>query len=260
MRIVSSLLITLTLLLCSCKAPKDVVYVQDLTDQLVSTTNVTSAIRVRPEDKLRIVVNSHDDMVSSIFNLHSESGRTYGSTQSMLYYTINPEGNIDFPVLGKVKVGGKTRLEIAEHIKQLLLESDMIKDPVVTVEFANLSYSVLGEVSRPGRFAIDKDHITLLDAISQAGDLTITGRRQEVKVMREAGDGMMQTFVVDLTNSRSLYQSPAYHLCQNDVVYVEPNQKRIFQSTQNGNTVRSTSFWTSLVSLTMSVILFLDKF
>lgn len=257
MRYYSFLILLLTLAVSSCKAPSDIVYVQDLYNQSVSPTAVTSAITVRPEDKLRIVVNSHDETVSSIFNLHSENGRSSTSSQySMLYYTIDPDGMIQFPVLGPIEVGGLTRVQIADRVKEKLIASDMIKDPVVTVEFANLSYSVLGEVNRPGRFNIDKDHVTLLDAISQAGDLKITGQRQDVKLMREV-NGEIVTYTVDLTDGHELLQSPAYHLCQNDVVYVAPNKKSAFQATQNGNTVRSTSFWTSLISLAITVCLFL---
>lgn len=258
MRYLSILMIALTALISSCKAPTDIVYVQDLEHLNVSPTSVTSAITVRPEDKLRIVVNSHDDMVSSIFNLHPENGRNVSSSQNLLYYTIGADGKIDFPVLGGLYVNGMTREKISKYIQEQLIESNMIKDPVVTVEFANLMYSVLGEVNKPGRFNIDKDHVTLLDAISQAGDLKITGRRTDVKVMRET-NGQIQTFTVDLTDSKSLLQSPAYHLCQNDVVYIAPNAKSAFQSTQNGNTIRSTSFWTSLISLSMTVFLFVQN-
>lgn len=252
------LLLFFLLLITSCKAPSDIVYVQDLQPQSLTPTSVTSAISVRPEDKLRIVVNSHDETVSSIFNLHQETGRSASSSQNLLYYTIAPDGTIDFPVLGPIPVAGLTRAQVADVVKTHLIQSDMIKDPVVTVEFANLTYSVLGEVHRPGRFPIDKDHVTLLDALSQAGDLTITGRRTDVKVMREV-DGQIQTYTVDLTSGQSLLQSPVYHLCQNDVVYVAPNKKSAFQSTQNGNTVRSTSFWTSLISLAITVCLFVKN-
>ena len=116
----------------------------------------------------------------------------------------------------------------------------------------NLYYQVLGEVARPGRYAIDKDALTILDAIGAAGDLTIYGRRDRVKVLRDEG-GRMRTYEVDLCSASDLIASPVYYVRQNDVIYVDPNDVRARQSTVNGNNVRSTSFWISLTSLAASV-------
>ena len=134
----------------------------------------------------------------------------------------------------------------------------MINDPVVTVEFSNLYISVLGEVNNPGRYGIDRDKITLLDAIGMAGDLTIYGKRQNVVVMREE-EGKQLFYRVDLTSVDDLYSSPVYYLQQKDVVYVEPNETRARQSTVNGNNVRSTSFWVSIASLLTSVAVLIFK-
>ena len=246
------------LLLASCKVPKDIVFVQDMSDLSVTGKYEVGAIVARPEDKIRIVVNSHDRSVSSIFNLHSEHKYSSSYQQDMLYYTVDPNGSIQFPVLGDIQVGGLTRVQIADSIQTKLTAIDMIKDPVVLVEFVNLSYSILGEVNNPGRFKIDKDHVTLLDAISAAGDLKITGQRENVKIMRE-DDGKVTTYTVDLTDGESLLHSPAYHIQQNDVIYIEPNNKSKRMATQNGNTVTSTSFWTSLISLAITVCLFLKQ-
>ena len=122
----------------------------------------------------------------------------------------------------------------------------------MTVEFLNLTVSVLGEVQRPGRFSIDKDRVTILDAIGMAGDLTIHGKRQNVLVQRET-DGQTTLYRVDLTKGSELYASPVYYLQQNDVVYVEPNAMKARQATVNGNNVRSTAFWFSLVSVLTSI-------
>jgi len=116
----------------------------------------------------------------------------------------------------------------------------------------NLYYQVLGEVARPGRYAIDKDAMTLLDALGAAGDLTIYGRRDRVMVLRDE-NGKARTYEVDLCSASDLLSSPAYYIRQNDVIYVEPNDVRARQSTVNGNNVRSTSFWISLTSLAASV-------
>ena len=159
---------------------------------------------------------------------------------------------IDFPVLGKIHVAGMKREEIAECIKNELIKENLVKDPVVTVEFANLCISVLGEVNSPGRFSIDRDRLTILDALSMAGDLTIYGNRSKVMVLRQEGD-VQRVYGLNLTSGEHIYSSPAYYLQQNDVVYVEPNEVKARQSTVNGNNVRSTSFWISLASLLTSV-------
>lgn len=150
-----------------------------------------------------------------------------------------------------------TREEVAVYIKKELQSHDLIKDPVVTVEFMNLSVNVMGEVNRPGRYNIDKDHLTILDALSQAGDLTIYGKREKVLVLRNE-NGTQRVYGINLCSADHLYSSPVYYLQQNDVVYVEPNDTKARQSTVNGNNVRSTSFWISLASLltTISVLIF----
>lgn len=163
------------------------------------------------------------------------------------------EGYIEFPVLGAINVNGKTRKEIASLIKEELISRELLKDPVVTVEFANLCISVLGEVKTPGRYSIDRDKVTLLDAIGMAGDLTIYGKRDKVFVLRENG-GTRYSYSVNLCSAEDLFSSPAYYLQQNDIVYVEPGNVRANQSTVNGNTIRSTSFWISVTSLIASLI------
>lgn len=245
--------------LSSCGTSKDVVYFQDLKPgESEITMPEVQAITVQPEDKISIIVNSRDMQLTNLFNLPYVS-KQLGSTsqlsnnnQGISGYTVDDEGNIDFPVLGKVHVAGLKREEIAEQIKNELMTKNLVKDPVVTVEFMNLCVSVLGEVNNPGRFAIDRDRLTILDALSMAGDLTIYGNRQKVLVLRQE-DGQQRVYGVNLTSGEHVYTSPAYYLQQNDVVYVEPNSVRSRQSTVNGNNVRSTSFWISLASLLTSI-------
>lgn len=260
----------LSLILClgvatltSCGSSKKVVYFQDLKpgETEIQLPEV-KAITVRPEDKISIIVNSRDPQLTDLFNLPyvsrqlgqslSRNGITTGISQGVSVYTVNAEGEIDFPVLGKIKVAGMKREEIAETVKNKLITENLVKDPVVTVEFANLCISVLGEVNHPGRFSIDRDRLTILDALSMAGDLTIYGNRYKVMVLRQEGD-IQRVYGVDLTSGNHIYTSPAYYLQQNDVVYVEPNDVKARQSTVNGNNVRSTSFWISLASLLTSV-------
>lgn len=248
----------------SCSSSKEVVYFQDLRpgESEIKLPEV-QPITVRPEDKISIIVNSRDQELTNLFNLPYVTKRLgqpalkngisgFTNDQGVSGYTVDTEGNIDFPVLGKVHVEGMQRGEIAETIKNELVNKNLVKDPVVTVEFMNLSVSVMGEVNNPGRFSIDRDRITILDALSLAGDLTIYGNRSKVLVLREE-NGVQRTYGIDLTSGEYVYTSPAYYLQQNDLVYVEPNAVRARQSTVNGNNVRSTSFWISLASLLTSI-------
>lgn len=254
--IVVSTLITLAV---SCAAPTDISYFQDAEQRGLSQPVEVNHIRLRREDKISIVVNTSNDDLTRLFNLPYVSQRL-GSSNTTLSaisgYVVNFDGDIDFPVLGKVHVEGLTRPEVAELIKQELISRELARDLVVTVEFMNLTVSVIGEVSRPGRYAIEKDKYTIIDALSQAGDLTIYGNRKNVKVLRMV-DGKETSFKVDLCSASSVLSSPVYYLQQDDIVYVEPNEMRARQSTVNGNNVRSTSFWISLASLVASVGTFL---
>ncbi len=214
-------------------------------------------ITLRPKDKLSIIVNSQDNRLTNLFNLPIISQQvgtesSYNQNRGLSGYTVDNNGDIDFPVLGKIHIAGMTREQVADYIKKQLIERDLVKDPVVTVEFMNLGVSVMGEVVKPGRYNINKDNITILDALSMAGDLTIYGERKNVMVLRTEGD-KQKAYTVDLTSAENFYGSPVYYLQQDDVVYVTPNDTKIRQSTVNGNNVRSTSFWISLSSLLTSI-------
>ena len=255
----------LSLMIVGCKAPENVVYFQDLRpgeSEIILPAPLE--ITVRPEDKISIIVNSRDPQLTDLFNLpyvsrqlgvssrYNYSSYSGSTNQGVSGYTVDANGDIDFPVLGKIHVAGMRREEIATHIKNELITKNLVKDPVVTVEFMNLCISVLGEVNTPGRFNIDRDRVTILDALSMAGDLTIYGKREKVLVLRQEGD-LQRVYGINLTSGEHIYTSPAYYLQQNDVVYVEPNNVKARQSTVNGNNVRSTSFWISLASLLTSI-------
>ena len=246
----------------SCSTPKELSYFQDLESVEGQRIGGAKGITVRPKDKISIIVNCKSPELTALFNLpyvtqrlgeNSRSTISSGYSQGYISgYTVDDRGCVDFPVLGEVHVAGMTREEIASEIKRELREQGQATDAVVTVDFMNLYYQVLGEVARPGRYAIDKDALTILDAIGAAGDLTIYGRRDRVKVLRDEG-GRMRTYEVDLCSASDLIASPVYYVRQNDVIYVDPNDVRARQSTVNGNNVRSTSFWISLTSLAASI-------
>lgn len=251
-------------LLASCASTKKVTYFQDLQDGDTKTiTAPVKKIRMQAGDKISIVVNSKTPEFVTRYNLIAPN-RTFGSEGSgsnggaVSAYTIDSYGCIDFPEMGKVPVEGKTREEIATYIKEQLIERKLVLDPNVTVEYVNQQFSVLGEVNRPGRLSIDKDYITILDAIAMAGDLKIEGTRTDVTVLRQEGD-TQKIYEIDLTSGEAIYSSPAYYLQQNDIVYVKPNTKRAGQADINSNTLRSTSFWMSLASFVMALITFIDN-
>ena len=246
----------------SCAAPQKVTYFQDSDNVTVKAPNkIDTKIKLKPGDKVSIIVNCSDQRLTNLLNLPYMTQRL-GSTatassnysQGVSGYTLDASGCVDFPQLGMIDIGGLTREQCSEKIKNLIIESELAKDPVVTVDYMNLSIAVLGEVTKPGRYFFDKDNFTLMDALSMAGDLTINGQRENIRVIREE-NGREKTYVVDLTSIADVVKSPVYNLQQNDIVYVEPNDVRKRQSTVNGNNVRSTSFWISLASLASTLTL-----
>lgn len=252
----------ITLLMGSCGSTKTIPYFQDLGVGDSVRFVKPHVITFQPGDKFSIIVSSKEPKLAALFNLPIatyQAGQSPAGTSSynqITMYTVNTDGCIDFPILGKVKVTGLTRQETAALIKGMLIGKDLLKDPVVTIDYGTMNFSVLGEVSRPGQYSIDHDQVTLLDALSKAGDLTIYGRRDSVKVLREV-DGKQKAYSVNLTSWKDLTSSPAYYVKQNDVIYVTPNDTRSRQSTVNGNNVRSTSFWISLASLFTSIAVLL---
>ena len=244
-------------LMASCSTQKKVVYFQDLKNGGTVEAAMPQEIKIKPGDKLSVHVNSKDEELVAPFNLR-RSQASMGS-QTDLAYTVDKDGNIEFPYLGSIMVQGMTRDEVAKYIKQELLDRKMVQDPTVIVDFNNLQISVLGEVNSPGKYEIEKDKYTIIDAISSAGDLKITGKRDCIMVLREE-NGIQKSYTVDLNNAAQLYSSPVYYLQQNDIVYVEPNKKAAGQATINDNTLRSTSFWFSTVSLLLTLITFFTRF
>ena len=242
----------------SCGTPKNVAYFQDLNnnpDTVITLQN--RVITVKPTDKIYIGVKSKDPQISQLFNL--TGGTSSGATnmsQDAYYYTVDSKGDIDFPVVGKIQVAGLTREEIAEKVKKSLVDASLVKDPTVTVSLSNLHYSMMGEVAKPGQYAIEEEKVTILDAISKAGDLTIQGKRNDVMVRRQE-NGHQKIYKINLCSGRDSFSSPAYYLQQNDVVYVTPNDTKKRSSTLNGNTVQSTGFWMSISSLIVTILTFL---
>ena len=251
------------LLLTSCGMPKDIVYFQDLETEKVLEIGHNDGIVAKPNDELSIIVTCQNPELAAIFNLPlvttlAGRGVSQAYNQQVATYTVNSDGEINFPILGELKVAGMSRWEISEKIKSELISQKLLDDPVVSVSFVNVFYSVTGEVAKPGRFPLDRDRMTVLDALANAGDLTIYGDRVGVKVLRRE-EGILKTYNIDLTNAETVSKSPAYIIQQDDVIYVTPNAARGRMSTVNGNNLISTSFWLSVASVLTSVAVLLFK-
>lgn len=261
-----------TLAISSCSTPKDITYFQDMTPGTVVAPLQVNEIKIKPEDKLSIVVSTQDAALSSLFNLVTTSSKIATSTTSIkapagggngmgtstgngqvAYYTVNHSGDITFPVLGKLHIAGMTRFQVAEYIENLIKGKDLVKDPIVTVEFANTGLSVLGEVHAPGRYEFNKDRLTIVDAIAMAGDLTINGMRENVLVLRQTPAGAQEAYRINLTDYKNIAQSPVYYLQQDDVVYIEPNDKAKRETTATGNTPLTPSFWLTVGSFAVTI-------
>lgn len=241
------------LLLTACTSSKKILYLQDVQPLKQQDIENQYEVKIHNDDLLAIMVNSKNPELALPFNMPLVSyqmGYQSAYGQKILGYLVDSDGNIDFPILGKIHVAGMTRKELTAYLKQRLIDEDYIKDPIVTIQFLNFKISVMGEVNRPGSFDINSDRITLLEALSKAGDLTIYGRRDRVAVIREV-DGVRTILYHDLRSS-DIFQSPCYYLQQNDIVYVEPNKAKTGQSRINQN--NSVSVWTSVISVLTSIV------
>lgn len=242
---------------CGSKTSRNINYLQEAQKDTTVAMKAEEGILVQPKDMISIVVSSRNPELSAMFNLTNVSYQAgaetsvNGSYNRILGYSVDNDGYVDFPIVGKIFVAGMTRWQVAETVKTALVSRNLLKDPVVSVEFLNFKVSVLGEVAHPGTYEVSGDKITLLEALSLAGDLTIYGRRDRVSVVREI-NGKRTVYVNDL-RSMDLFSSPSYYLKQNDVVIVEPNKVRAGQSTINENSLKSTSFWISVGSFLVTI-------
>ena len=255
---INILLATLTMFfLSSCAVPKNIAYFQNRLVDQPEQIDKHGGIVIQPKDMLSIVVSSKNPELVVMFNLPIVSYQagsevvTSGYSQRIMGYVVDNEGYIDFPVLGLIKVSGLTRWELSEMIKNKLIDEGYLTDCVVTVEFMNFKVSVIGEVNSPGTYTIQGDKVTVLQAISLARDLTIFGQRENVTVIREK-EGDRTMYQINLCDV-SMFNSPAYYLQQNDIVYVEPSAIKARQSTTDDKGLRMTSIFVSSGSLLISL-------
>ena len=239
----------------SCQSYKKVPYLQDaeVVEQAVQQENLYDA-KIMPKDLLTIVVSCTSPELAAPFNLTVASPANVAisnintTTQPVLQtYLVDNQGMIDFPVLGKLKLGGLTKNEAEQLIVEKL--KPYIKEvPIVTVRMVNYKISVIGEVTRPGTFTINNEKVNLLEALAMAGDMTVWGLRDNVKLIREDAEGKQQIITLDLNKAETIL-SPYYWLQQNDIVYVTPNKAKA----RNSDIGNSTSLWFSATSILVSL-------
>lgn len=218
-------LTVLSLLLFSCASRKKQVYLQDIDNTKSYDAALNYEPKLQPDDLLSIIVAAENPELTIPFNLPQIQGNyEIGNNQNGIKtYLIDNEGNIDFPVIGKVKLAGLTRTNANQKIVDLV--SDYIKKPSINLRILNYKISVLGEVNRPGTFNIASERITVLEALGLAGDLTVYGKRNNILIIRET-EGKKAYSRIDITNAGFL-NSPNYYLAQNDIIVVEPNKTKI---------------------------------
>jgi len=243
--------------LSACSSRKDIVYFQDEPIDKMADVSQPKELIYKTDDILAINVAALDPETVQPFNLTvaaNNSNNLFGvqGGQQLQTYLVDYDGNIDFPVLGKIKVAGLTRPQLTNLLKERI--SVYVKDPIVNVRLSNFTITIIGEVSNPGTFTIQDERITILEALGLAGDLTIYGEREDVLVIREV-NGQKKFAKVDLRSINSI-NSPVYYLQQNDVIYVEPNNSRVRSSTYNQNNVvllSAIGTLTTVVALIISI-------
>ena len=250
-------LLLLPFLLTACQSYKKVPYFQNV--EVVNEAEQQEKLydaKIMPKDLLTIVVSCTNPELAIPFNLTVASNAgiavstsSYVTTQPVLQpYLVDNDGNINFPVLGELKLGGLTKRE-AEQLIIDKLKPYMKETPIVTVRMVNYKISVIGEVTRPGTFTISNEKVNLLEALAMAGDMTVYGLRDNVKLIREDANGKQQIVALDLNKAETIL-SPYYWLQQNDIVYVTPNKAKA----RNSDVGNSTSLWFSATSILVSVV------
>ena len=254
------LLILLSLASCS---RRNLLYFSDSKEKavqmeyLISNSSVNDP-KIQPNDLLSITVTSLSPEANVLFNKGEviqvgNSGGFSSNAPNVLSegYLVDKEGNVDFPVLGKVQLGGITKAEAKEKINQQLLR--YLKEPVVNIRFLNFRVTVVGEVNRPSTFTIPSEKITILEAIGMAGDLTIYGKRENVLLIREENGAKTLTRLN--LNSKELLNSPYFYLQQNDVIYIEPSKARVGQASTTRGDISLVVSIASLLSILVSLFI-----
>lgn len=251
-----SLMAIIAILLASCSSPKNVAYIQNSDYIDFSRSEVLYDARIMPKDILTITVNTVNPEASAPFNLvvstelsTNNRGGTIGNQRALQTYLVDNKGCIEFPVIGTLEVGGLTKSACEKLIHDKIQRfMNAEENPIVTVRMSNYKISVLGEVNKPGMFTVGNEKINIFEALAQAGDLTIYGVRDRVKLIRENEKGHKDVYTLNL-NDAEIINSPYYYLQQNDVIYVEPNKVKA----KNSSIGQSTTIWISVAGALVSL-------
>lgn len=256
-------ILTAAFALASCSSYKKVPYMQD--PETVNSYGKEIPLydaKIMPKDLLSITINTSDPQAAAPFNLTVQTPMNAAlsnintTTQPTLQqYLVNNQGEIDFPVLGRLHVGGLTKNE-AEKLIREKLQPYLKETPIVTVRLANYKISVLGEVARPGTFTVSNEKVNVLEALAMAGDMTVYGIRENVKLIREDAQGKREIVMLDLTKS-DLVLSPYFYLQQNDILYVTPNKTKAKNADIGTTTtiaISATSILVSIASLIVNIV------
>ncbi|HNX11693.1 MAG TPA: polysaccharide biosynthesis/export family protein [Paludibacteraceae bacterium] len=260
MKKINIILIVSTLLIFTgCTTQKKLAYFNTVTASSAESINAQlknerADARILTDDRLSITVSALDPNAVAIYNLPFVSFASPGSDQIyaspvLQSYLVNSQGNINFPVLGEIKLEGLTLTEAGNLIKNKLAEH--VADPIVNIQFVNFRITVLGEVLRPGQFPVTNERVTILDALGLAGDMTAYGRRDNVLLTRN-NNGKLEFARINL-NSDEVFKSPYFYLQQNDVIYVEPNTVKSISSQDIPLYLSSLSTLATLVTLIYSI-------
>ncbi|QBA63901.1 polysaccharide biosynthesis/export family protein [Muriicola soli] len=241
-------LILFFLMLFSCGSKKDIVYFQDTAD-FETVVGVNRAVpKFKIDDELVIIISTLNPEASVPFNLYRRIGESGSESEaSQVTYLVDEKGEIDFPVLGKIGVVGLSTEELRISLQEKL--SDYLKDPIINIRLRNFTVTILGEVNQPGTYPVIGEQISILEALGLAGDITIKGKRDNILVIRDF-NGTKVYNRIDLLSKNAL-DSPAYYLTQNDVVYVEPNQSKVSESTIDSRTTITLSIVSLIITSTL---------
>lgn len=262
-------MILLAAMLVGCNASQRIIYDFNK-EESVKALLADGQIRIKPLDRLTIVVSSQNPELAAPFNTATSynalsfnplATSAANGAQSLQIRTVDENGILEFPMIGKVQCQGKTRKELSDEIAKRIIDGGYISDAIVNIQFADLKFFVLGEVARPGQFDITRDKITVLEALAMAGDMTIYGNRANVAVIRRSNDKEYEVFELNFLEGNQM-TSPAFYIQQGDVIYVQPNKYKAATSEINQNR----TFWLSIVStlitatsLTLTIINFAQR-
>ena len=246
--------------LSSCMAPKTIL-AEDMKVDVPYVALMQNEMRIQCEDKLNITVYSANPELVVPFNRTAFRVNTDGEVtgaggeQQREGYVVDAGGNIDFPVLGKIHAVGLTRQQLSDSVRDLLIKSNLVRDPQVTTELLNLRIPVLGEVQRVGVLTATEGRMTVVEAITRAGGLTTNAMPEKISVIRT--EGQVRKMITVNFRSKELFDSPAYYLQQNDIVFVHPRSAR--GSLEESRSWRRYSTLIGLISLTTTLLWYLKN-